>query len=385
MDTNHIRTQLHRWIWIVSIWFGFGFVDAMQTVFVMRAEGMHHAWVKLFVTTILSWLPWALATPPVLRLGRRFPPVKLKPYVTWLVHVAACASIGLIFTAWTTWLEVLFNPYANPPTPDPFTHLWFDKFYNGILSSLILYAAILSASYALDSKMRLAYQQTETARLNEQLSKAQLNALRQQIEPHFLFNTLNAVSGLVREGRNDAAVSMIAELSDFLRRVLEDSTRQQVPLGEEMEFVRKYLDIQKVRFAERLQLSVDVPKELYPAQVPSLILQPMVENAVKHGIGKRAQGGSIRITASRCDGMLTLSVCNDGPDLPADWEMTRSGIGISNVRTRLRSLYGDAFELSMQNQEAGGVAVSISLPFRLSRPSRKADSCTRKTVAKKYA
>jgi len=186
-----------------------------------------------------------------------------------------------------------------------------------------------------------------------------------------LFNTLNAVSGLVREGRNDDAVSMIAGLSDFLRRVLDDSTRQQVPLGEEMEFAQKYLDIQKVRFAERLQLSVDVPRELYPAQVPSLILQPMVENAIKHGIAKRAQGGSIRIAASRCNGMLVLSVCNDGPSLPADWEMTRSGIGISNVRTRLQSLYGDAFELSLRNQEAGGVAVSVSLPFVAFPPIRE--------------
>jgi signal transduction histidine kinase len=371
MDTNAIHTQSHRWIWIVSIWFGFGLVDAMQTVFVMRAEGMQHAWVKLFVTTALSWLPWALATTLVLRLGRRFPPVNLKPFVTWLVHVAACASIGLIFAAWTMWLEVLLNPYANSSAPGPFAHLWFDKFYSGILSSLILYAAILTVGYVLNSKARLAFQRTETARLNEQLSKAQLNALRQQIEPHFLFNTLNAVAGLVREGRNDAAVGMIAGLSDLLRRVLEDSTRQQVSLGEEMEFAQKYLDIQKVRFAERLHLSVDVPAELYLAQVPSLILQPMIENAVKHGIAKRAQGGSIQIAASRCNGMLTLKVCNDGPSLPADWEMTRSGIGISNVRTRLQSLYGDAFELSMRNQEGGGVAVSVSLPFVPIPPSRE--------------
>jgi two-component system LytT family sensor kinase len=221
----------------------------------------------------------------------------------------------------------------------------------------------------LDSRERLALQRTETARLNEMLSKAQLDALRRQIEPHFLFNTLNAVAGLVREGRNDAAVGMIAGLSDFLRRVLQGSTEQQVPLGEEMAFAQKYLDIQKVRFAERLQLSVDVPRELYPAQVPSLILQPMVENAVKHGIAKRAQGGAIRIAASRSDGVLTLSVCNDGPSLPVGWEMARSGIGMSNVRTRLQSLYGDAFELNMRNQDAGGVEVSVSLPFAVAVPA----------------
>jgi two-component system LytT family sensor kinase len=371
MDTNPAHPRSHQWIWIASIWCGFALIDAMDTVLVMRGEGMHHAWTKLFVTTILSWLPWALATPFVLRLGRRFPPVKLRPLVTWLAHLAACAAIGMIFSAWTTWMDVRFNPYANTSMPRPFGHILFDKFYNGILTFMVLYAAIVTVSYVLESRERLALQRTETARLNELLSKAQLDALRRQIEPHFLFNSLNAVAGLVREGRNDAAVSMIAGLSDFLRRVLQDSTKQQVPLGEEMEFAQKYLDIQKARFAERLQLSVDIPRELYPAQVPSLILQPMVENAVKHGIAKRAQGGAIRIAASRCDGVLTLSVCNDGPSLPADWEMTRSGIGISNVRTRLQSLYGDAFELSMGNQDAGGVKVSVSLPFVVSRTGRE--------------
>jgi LytS/YehU family sensor histidine kinase len=209
----------------------------------------------------------------------------------------------------------------------------------------------------------LTLQQTESARLNAQLSKAQLNALRRQIEPHFLFNTLNAIAGLVRQNKNDAAVNMIVGLSDFLRRVLEDSNRQQVPLGEEMEFLEKYLDIQKARFAERLQLSVEVPRELFGAQVPSLILQPMVENAVKHGIARRAQGGAIRITAFRSNGSLTLRVYNDGPALPADLEKIHSGIGIANVRTRLQSLYGDAFEFSMRNQDPGGVEVSVSVPF----------------------
>jgi sensor histidine kinase YesM len=265
-------------------------------------------------------------------------------------------------------MDIRFNPYAYTAPRSHFTHIWSDRFYNGILASLLLYAATLAFSYVLDSRARLAYQQTETARLNEQLSKAQLDALRRQIEPHFLFNTLNAVAGLVREGRSDAAISMIAGLSDLLRRLLEDFTGQQVPLAEEMEFAQKYMDIQKVRFAERLQFSVDVPTELYPAQVPSLILQPMVENAVKHGIAKRAQGGVIHIAASRSNTTLTLSVSNDGPSLPPNWEIARSGIGISNVRTRLQSLYGNAFELRMRNRDAGGVEVSVSLPFTIAPP-----------------
>ncbi len=310
-----------------------------------------------------GWLPWALATPFVLMLGRRYPPVKVWPISTWIFHVAACAAIGLVHAAWIAGLDMLLNPWADPNPSARFIPFWLDKFYNGMLSYVILYAAILAISYLLDSRERLARHQTETAQLNEQLSKAQLSALRRQIEPHFLFNALDAIAGLVREKRNDTAVDMIAGLSDFLRRTVQDSDRQQVPLAEEMEFLQKYLDIQKVRFADRLQLTVDVPRELLPAQVPSLILQPMVENAVKHGIAKRAQGGAIRISAFRSNGRLTLRVYNDGPNLPHDWDSTQSGIGMANTRTRLQSLYGDDFELRMRNQAPGGVEVSVSVPF----------------------
>jgi LytS/YehU family sensor histidine kinase len=238
------------------------------------------------------------------------------------------------------------------------------RFYNGLLACSFLYSSILMAGYLLESRELLARQQTEAARLNEQLVKAQLSALRRQIEPHFLFNTLNSIVCLVREKRNDAAVTMIVELSDFMRRVLEDSNRQQVPLEEELEFTRKYLDIQKVRFVERLQCTVNVPTELLPAQVPMLILQPIVENAIKHGIAKRAQGGTVRILASRSNGMLTLSVYNDGPSLSPSSDTVPSGIGISNMRTRLQSLYGTNFKLDMQNQGPAGVEVSVSVPFK---------------------
>ena len=365
----------NRWappqrVWVAAIWFGFALLDATQMVVAMYSMGMQHAWLKLFVTTFLSWLPWALTTTLVLRFAWRDPWVKLTPLLRWLTHVIACLTTGLIASAWAACLEVLLNPYAYS-SPAPFRELWFGKFYIGISTSVVFYAVILAVTYVLDARERLALQQTETARLNEQLSKAQLEALRRQVEPHFLFNTLNAISGLVREGRNDGAVSMIAGLSDFLRRTLEGSTRQQVALQEELEFAQKYLDIQKVRFAERLQLHVEVPGELYGALVPSLILQPMVENAVKHGIAKRAQGGAIRISARRNDGMLTLSVCNDGPSLPADWEAARAGIGISNVRTRLQSLYGTACELRMENQSSGGVEVSVSLPFAMAPPFKE--------------
>jgi protein-S-isoprenylcysteine O-methyltransferase Ste14 len=363
MTTNRLTSQ-SQIFWIAAIWLGIALFDATQTVIVMRSEGMHHAWVRLFVTLFFSWLPWALATPLVLRLAHRHPPAQWRRVSTWSIHLAACAAIGLVYAAWRAFFEAWLDPWTNPSGPQTFATGWWKLFSNGLLASFILYGTILVVAAMLDSRRRLAEQQTEAARLAEQLSKAQLSALRQQIEPHFLFNTLNAIAGLVRERRNDAAVSMIVGLSDFLRRVLEDSHRQQVPLSQEMDFLQKYLDIQKVRFADRLQLSVNVPSDLLAAQVPSLILQPMVENAVKHGIAKRAQGGLIRISAHRLNTMLTLSIFNDGPSLPDNWEQTRPGIGISNVRTRLQSLYGDAFDLRLRNQDTGGVEVLLSVPFR---------------------
>jgi hypothetical protein len=373
MSKTRTGPESSQWLWLAAVWFGMGLFDATQNVFVMRAEGMHHSWGRLFFTLLVSWVPWVLATPLVLRLALRYPPARWNRLSTWAVHFVACGSIGLVYAAWIAGWEELLNPWALTPGPDPFPELWMHKFYGGLLSYLVLYGLILLVKQALDAREQLAVQQTEMARLNEQLSKSQLSALRRQIEPHFLFNTLNAIAGLVREKRNDAAVSMIVGLSDFLRRVVEDSERQQVPLGEELEFTQKYLDIQKVRFAERLQFSVDVPQELLPAQVPSLILQPMVENAVKHGIARRVQGGAIRITASRSNGTLTVRVYNDGPSLPVGWETSQSGIGIINVRTRLQGLYGDQFELSMRDQKPGGVEATVSVPFVSLPASAKAE------------
>lgn len=358
-----MRAPSSATLWILSVWLGIGLFDATQTVVTMRAEGMHHAWVQLFATLLLSYLPWAFATPLVMSLGRRYPPVQFLPFFPWIIHILSCAAIGLLSAAWTAGLDRLLNPWAQTGAPDPYLHHWLHKFYNSLLAYVFLYGAILAVTYGLDSRERLARQRTETARLNEQLSKAQLDALRRQVEPHFLFNTLNAIAGLVREHRNDAAVSMIVGLSDFLRRVIKDSPGQQVRLAEEMEFTQKYLDIEKMRLADRLRVSVNVPHELLSAQVPGLILQPIVENAIKHGISKRVNGGEICITADRSNGMLRLSVANDGPVLARD-EQTDSGIGLSNVRTRLHGLYGNQFRLTIKNRDQTGVEVSVSLPFR---------------------
>jgi two-component system, LytTR family, sensor kinase len=364
MNAKETTMRQPRWRWIAAIWFATGLFDATQTVVVMRAQGMHHAWTGLFVTLLFSWLPWALATPVIFRMGTQYPLVQVRSFTTWVRHAIAWAVISLISAGWSASLEALLNPWTPTLARGPFGELWLKKINNQLLSSLILYGCVLLVGYMLESRERLARQQMEATRLSEQLTKAQLNALRHQIEPHFLFNTLNAIAGQVRERNNDGAVDMIARLSEFLRLLLRDPGRQEVPLGEELEFVQKYLDIQKVRFADRLQVKIAVVKELDSARVPSLILQPIVENAVKHGIAKRAQGGTIEISAMRLDGKLMLSVYNDGPALPTDWEGKQTAIGLCNVRERLQSLYGDDSELKMTDEDTCGVNVSIWVPFR---------------------
>jgi len=362
MDAQPSTRPSYSWRWIAVLWLGFALVNATQIVAGMRAVGMQHAWLRLFVTVLIPWIVWALATPLVLRLGHRCPFTQWRSPSTWLVHFAACFAIGAVYSLLSAGLQMFLQPWAYVQVTQ-FGGTAFSAFYSEFHLFLILYAAILAIDYTLEFKRRLAQRETEAARLSEQLSRTQLAALRHQLEPHFFFNTLNAIAGLVREKRNDDAVSMIAGLSDLLRRVLDDSGNQEVSLGEEMEFLETYLEIQKTRFAERLRLSMNVPKEFLSARVPSLILQPMVENAIEHGIEKRAAGGLLRIGAVRDNGFLTLSVYNDGPCIPDDWEQRRAGVGIANVRSRLQTLYGEASKLDIQNREQG-VEVQLSVPYK---------------------
>jgi len=356
------RTAMAKWYWVAVICGGLGIFEATQTVVVMRAEGMHHAWTKLFITILLSWVPWAVAAQAVMRLGRDYPVFHRGWASAWMRHGVMWMAILISATTWNTVIEGRLNPWTPESTTSTLLELWRLKFTNEVLGSLILYAGILLVGWILDSRERLARQRMEAAQLSEQLTKAQLSALRQQIEPHFLFNTLNTIAGLVREGRNDDAVDMIAGLSELLRVTLKTSDRQEVKLGEELEMVKKYLEIEKARFAERLQVNVHVAAELRHARVPSLILQPIVENAVKHGIANRVQGGAIGIRAERLNGVLTLCVRNDGSGFPEDWEH-QAGLGLKNVRERLASLYGKEAKLTVGSGETSGAFVAISLPY----------------------
>jgi two-component system LytT family sensor kinase len=353
-----------NWLWICIIWIAGGLFDASQSVLVMRAEGAHHPWLPVFASELASWLPWVLATPLLSSLARRFPVARSASIQTVAVHGAAFSIISLVGSAWSAMLLILVNPWEHMKAQGPFADLWSSLLLDQMLTFLIVYALIIAVTIIMDTRASIARQQTETARLSEELSRAHLAALRRQMEPHFMFNTLNSIAGLVRDQRNDAAVSMIVGLSEFLRRASEDSQRAQVTLAEEAEYLQRYVDIQKARFAERLEVSVDIPADLLQAVVPNLLLQPLVENAIKHGIARRIAGGAVRVTAANINGRLALSVYNDGPKLPMDWQATSNGIGIANLRTRLNILHPEAFDLQLRNIEPGGVEVLVTLPLR---------------------
>ncbi len=356
------QSRSRNWLWAAALWTAYGILDAGQNVVGMRHEGMHHSWVKLFIAVALAWVPWAAATPIIVNLGRRFPLVWSAR--NWLVHVIAVMVVEATTSAWASILEVGLQPWLPDFAVGSFAHRWPDRFSGSLLGAFILYGIILAISFALDSRARAAAQLTDTARLNEQLSYARLNALQRQIEPHFIFNSLNSIAGLVREHKNDGAVSMIVALSDFLRRVAAGCGEPEVRLAQEMEVLEKYLQIQEARFTGRLKLELEIPPELREARVPNLMLQSLVENAIKHGIAKRAQGGVVRVTAAHRGDTLHLSVYNDGPLLDRDGRAIAEGIGLSNLRARLRLLYGERGELRLDNSGSSGVEASVTLPYR---------------------
>ena len=364
MVMNDVSPDTHstRWTWIVAIWCAGALFDASQTILTMHAMGARGGWLSPFVIEFVSWLPWVLATPFIVELARKRPVVRGAILKAAIAHLAAFAIVSTLAEAWSAMLRVIFNPWHEKPPPI-FVNTWYASLTDQILTFVIAYALILTVTYVVDSREKVQRQMSETARLNGELSRAQLAALRSQMDPHFMFNTLNSIVGLVRDQRNDAAIGMIVGLSEFLRRASEDSHRAQVTLTEEVEYLQRYIDIQKVRFGDRLRVSLDIPVELGDAQVPNLLLQPLVENAIKHGVSKRVAGGEIRVAGARCDDTLRLTIYNDGPWVREDLEATSGGVGLGNLRTRLQILHGDRSELLLRPVDTGGVEVVVTLPF----------------------
>ena len=238
-------------------------------------------------------------------------------------------------------------------------------FYGSLYHSFVLMAwSVLY--FAIKNYQELQTEKERKLKAEASAQHERLRALRYQLNPHFLFNTLNAISTLIVENQNRAATAMIARLSEFLRLSLADSERAEIPLVEELEFVRRYLEIEQLRFGDRLQVHLDMPTETLAALVPNLILQPLVENAIRHAISHRTTTGIVEITAQRAGSELRLRVSDCGPDLPNNGNgAVNNGVGLKNTRLRLAELYGADQRCELQPNDMGGVTVNVHIPFRV--------------------
>jgi signal transduction histidine kinase len=306
----------------------------------------------------VPWQVWALATPLVLALGRRLPPTRHTWWRRLPVHLVCNAAIAVAFVSlqYTCGRAAGYEPFVSYAAGEMIRPMAIKA---TVVQSL-LYWGVIAADRGLAYQRRYRSAELERARLEHRLVEAQLETLRGQLRPHFLFNTLNAISVLMRKGDGAAAVRMVTGLGELLRRSLSSLTAEQVALRDELEFLAHYLDIQQVRFSDRLRVAVDAPADVLDLAVPSLLLQPLVENAIEHGVGPRASGGSITVTARRAGDRLRLEIEDDGVGLAPGH---REGIGVGHLRQRLVQRYGPRHRFELAARDGGGTAVTVELPL----------------------
>jgi anti-sigma regulatory factor (Ser/Thr protein kinase) len=353
---------------IVAVWAALGVLYASPIYFEMRAAEHGHAAWRIFSWGILIWLSWAPLTPIMVWVARRYSLVGGAWKRSLLAHLPTFLLTSAINTAAATAITVTIQPFDSMgSTVTTFWPRYLSRLPSSFASDLPVYGAVIGIYYALDFYRKYREREFLTSRLEAQLAQAQLDSLRMQLHPHFLFNTLNNIVGLVRDQKNQAAVSMLVGLSDLLRHTLEHSTRHEVELREELGFIKLYLSIQEMRFSDRLQIKFDIDPATTKALVPNLILQPLTENALRHGFGRSANSGLVGISSGVEDGHLRLTVSDNGSGLPDDWQLKGSaGIGLANTAARLQQLYDDNHQFDIRNRAGGGVEVVIVMPLRLS-------------------
>jgi two-component system LytT family sensor kinase len=317
----------------------------------------------------------ALFTPLVVWAGRRWPLEQPLARVLAL-HLGfsllwACVKLSIEAGFHLAWNE--FWPIEPMITVG---REFLLVFMFGFHTSLVAYWVVLSIQSAIRNHQRFQERaqaalrsELRASQLEAQVAQARLAALKAQLQPHFLFNTLNAIVVLVRQQKGQQAEETLARFSDLLRAVLADMDAQEVSLSRELEYLRLYLSIEQVRFSDRLRVDIAVDPELLDAAVPHMALQPLVENAIRHGVGGRATAGVITIRAARLDDSLHVVVQDDGPGFGAGSNAGANagghGLGLANTRARLRQLYGDAAELRTESAAGGGAQVTLVLPFHI--------------------
>jgi hypothetical protein len=343
----------------LAIAVAFGVVAIMSVIASVTSMRLGNEPVNL-VPVILSqavvWVFWGLITPLVFALGRRFPIRGQRWRRSLAVHAAAAVVVVGCNTAVTVGIGWQTSPFKTPG--ESITRWVVGYLANRAVWNFILFAGLVFLGQTLDAWRDLGRRRLVEARLEADLARAQLTALQLQLQPHFLFNALHAVGVLTREDPTRAS-RMIAALGDLLRASLGLKDRQEVPLGEELLALSHYLEIETTRFGDRLSVSVAVAEPLRSLLVPPFLLQPIVENAVRHGISVARGPGRIAVSADREGDSLRLSVWNDGPAV--DPLQLKDGIGLATTRDRLARLYQDRASLSLAN-ETGGVRAIVRLP-----------------------
>lgn len=336
----------------LAFWTLFGLVVGIQVWLSMITHGHAVPWLLFYY--LLVWVAWIGPTCVIMWLARRFPVSRPSNIA---IHMLAATVIAVLHSTYELGLMLWMQPYDRMTVP-----LAELDFGQALASRLpiewILYCTVLGGVMAFEFHQRYHERALQAAQLERSLADAKLHALELQLQPHFLFNTLNAIAGLVRNNRNGHAVEMVAGLAELLRYSLDHAGRQCVPLDEEMGMLERYLEIENARFPDRMSFRIALADDVRRAAVPMLVLQPLAENAVRHGIARNASPGMIEVQACRVGERLRIRMRNSGTLDAACIE----GIGLKNTRERLGAIHGEAATLSLASVE-GGVVAELELPF----------------------
>jgi len=344
-----------EWLIVFCVSTGIGLLFVFQNYVGMSQEPTQYKWNDLLVGLLSYWYVWALLFPFIVWLARAYP-LEAGPTARSLGrHVPAFIFVPVLHIA----IYALFlHAVDGDEKPYLKTSIWLMK--SGLFFRYLTYAFLLATSYSIDYYRNYRERELRTSRLEAKLAEAQLQSLKSQIHPHFLFNTLNAISSLMHKDV-EAADEAISRLADLLRTTLEANGAQEVTLRQELDLLKQYIEIEKLRLGTRLIVVMNVEREALEAMVPNLLLQPIVENAIRYGVSAQSRTGTVTVAAGRADRTLEVRVSDDGPGLPEHFE---EGIGIGNTRARLRTLYGTNQSFAMTGGPSGGVCVTFRIPFR---------------------
>jgi two-component system, LytTR family, sensor kinase len=344
---------------VVAAWTAAGLFFASQLYLLFPiTSGRHMSFGRALAVNLPFYYLWALLTPLILRLAERFP-VRTDTWKrAFFVHGSASfilPSVQLLAAC------VLFQVLLPAPRGETLRETVTDIFRLNFHANFLTYWGLVAFAWGRIAYRNYRNRELQTSRLQTQLAQAELRALKMQLRPHFLFNTLNSIAALMQKDPV-AAEKMVLQLADFLRLTLHNTGLQEVSLREEFVFLERYLQIEKTRFQDRLTIRFRIRSEVLEARVPNLILQPLVENAIRHGIARDSSARQLEVSATHQNGMLHLRVWDDGPGVPPGG--LKEGIGLANTRERLTLLYGASHELRCESTPPRGFAVALSFPFR---------------------